>query len=165
MTTSGNYRFLGAIVVVALAISWLVYSAVQASAKSVVTVKALVEEGSPASSIRLGARVADNDISYQTSPSFELQFSVVDPPVDSSPKNFNGEAPREKVDTKIPVVFRGMRPDTFQAGRDVILEGDFDGQTFFADTLLTQCPSKYEAPIAPGSGDSSQSGDGLKKSY
>ena len=46
----------------------------------------------------------------------------------------------------IPVVYRGVIPDLFEAGRDVVIEGRRDqaGQ-FQADVLMTKCASKYEA--------------------
>jgi len=46
----------------------------------------------------------------------------------------------------VAVVYRGLRPDMFSAGRDVIIDGSFEGGSVVANTLLTQCPSKYEAP-------------------
>jgi cytochrome c-type biogenesis protein CcmE len=44
------------------------------------------------------------------------------------------------------VVYRGMIPDTFKAGAEVIVEGrrsETDSQ-FHAKTLMTKCPSKYQ---------------------
>ena len=48
-----------------------------------------------------------------------------------------------------PVVYRGIAPDTFTDGVDVVVEGrmDEDG-TFRATTLLAKCASRYES--APG---------------
>jgi cytochrome c-type biogenesis protein CcmE len=37
----------------------------------------------------------------------------------------------------------------FQAGRDVLIDGDFKNGTIVAAKLQTQCPSKYE-PAMPG---------------
>lgn len=49
-----------------------------------------------------------------------------------------------------PVVYRGIAPDTFTDGVDVVVEGRLasDG-TFQATTLLAKCASRYEN--APGS--------------
>jgi cytochrome c-type biogenesis protein CcmE len=48
----------------------------------------------------------------------------------------------------LPVVYRGVIPDQFEAGRDVVVEGKRDGAGVFrADVLMTKCASKYE----PGS--------------
>lgn len=45
----------------------------------------------------------------------------------------------------IPVRYKGLIPDTFKAGAEVIVEGSMDslGQ-FMAKTLMTKCPSKYQ---------------------
>ena len=47
--------------------------------------------------------------------------------------------------TTYPVVFRGIAPDTFTDGVDVVVEGRLgrDG-TFHATTLLAKCASRYE---------------------
>lgn len=49
-------------------------------------------------------------------------------------------------DGAVPVVYRGVVPDTFDMAESVTVAGAFaaDG-TFQADTLFVQCPSKYEA--------------------
>ena len=45
----------------------------------------------------------------------------------------------------VPVVYRGIAPDTFTDGVDVVVEGRIgqDG-TFHATTLLAKCASRYE---------------------
>jgi cytochrome c-type biogenesis protein CcmE len=83
--------------------------------------------------IRVGGRVVD-PIQYQTEPVFLLSFSVRDP---------------KGGDAVVPVEYRGLRPDMFQAGRDVLIDGDFVGGVIKAAKLQTQCPSKYE-PAVPG---------------
>lgn len=44
------------------------------------------------------------------------------------------------------VEYRGSVPDTFAAGSEVIIKGDWDEQAevFRATQLTTKCPSKYE---------------------
>lgn len=47
---------------------------------------------------------------------------------------------------QMPVVYKGVKPDTFTEGTIVIVEGQYDkkdGQ-FIADRVKTRCPSKYE---------------------
>lgn len=54
--------------------------------------------------------------------------------------------------TQLPVVYRGITPDTFTDDVDVVVEGrlDRDG-TFQATTLLAKCASRYEnTPARPG---------------
>jgi cytochrome c-type biogenesis protein CcmE len=47
----------------------------------------------------------------------------------------------------VPVVYHGLRPDLFRAGRDVVLTGTLPTRqgVFVAkrDSLVTKCPSKY----------------------
>jgi cytochrome c-type biogenesis protein CcmE len=47
--------------------------------------------------------------------------------------------------TTFPVDYRGLAPDTFTDGVDVVVEGRLgrDG-TFHATTLLAKCASRYE---------------------
>jgi cytochrome c-type biogenesis protein CcmE len=55
---------------------------------------------------------------------------------------------RDKSADRLTVVYDGALPDAFkdQAGSEVVAEGDYDGNgTFAAETLITKCPSKYEA--------------------
>lgn len=42
------------------------------------------------------------------------------------------------------VDYKGVVPDTFEAGAEVIVEGGMREDFFFAKTLMTKCPSKYE---------------------
>lgn len=83
--------------------------------------------------VRVGGRVTD-PIAYQTEPSMVLRFSVKDP---------------KGSEQSVPVVYEGLKPDMFAAGRDVLIDGDFIGGTVRASKLQTQCPSKYE-PAVPG---------------
>ncbi len=44
----------------------------------------------------------------------------------------------------LPVTYKGVVPDTFKAGGDIIVEGKLDPSgTFVATTLMPKCPSKY----------------------
>ena len=46
----------------------------------------------------------------------------------------------------IPVTYSGVIPDTFKEGTDVVVEGVLDSSgAFQATTIMTKCPSKYEA--------------------
>ena len=45
----------------------------------------------------------------------------------------------------IPVVYKGLVPDAFKPGAEVIVEGGMNGAGHFdAKTLMTKCPSKYK---------------------
>lgn len=86
--------------------------------------------------LRVAGRVTDDEINYQVEPKFELRFTIQDP-------RRHDQIPS---DVKIPVYYAGLKPDMFAPGRDVIIDGEFVDGTLQAKTLLTQCPSKYEAP-------------------
>ena len=65
--------------------------------------------------------------------------------------------------TTLTVRYNGILPDMFAEGRDVIVEGTVQDGVFHASTLLTTCPSKYEAEItdpdaAPAPGERVASG-------
>ncbi len=51
---------------------------------------------------------------------------------------------------RLPVHYTGVKPDMFQPGVDVIVEGRLgpDG-VFAASTVMTSCPSKYEEAKSP----------------
>lgn len=54
-----------------------------------------------------------------------------------------------KTPDTMKVVYKGIIPDTFKEGIHVIIEGKYDvnKQQFDAATVLTKCPSKYEAKV------------------
>jgi cytochrome c-type biogenesis protein CcmE len=57
----------------------------------------------------------------------------------------------------VAVIYHGVIPDMFQAGRDVVIEGQMDAAgTFKADVLMTKCASKYE-PQSPHKNSKEQS--------
>jgi len=54
------------------------------------------------------------------------------------------------LDGRMPVVYRGLVPDTFDQAETVTVGGRVAPEgTFVADRLFVQCPSKYEA-VPPG---------------
>jgi cytochrome c-type biogenesis protein CcmE len=79
---------------------------------------------------RVGGRVVPGSVHYDAR-TLDLRFTLVD--------IASGR-------TTYPVHHNGPVPDTFQEGRDVVVEGKLgaDG-TFQATTVLTKCGSRYEA--------------------
>ena len=57
----------------------------------------------------------------------------------------------EEKQSVLSVVYKGITPDMFKDGGEVVVEGTLaeDG-VFHASTLLTSCPSKYEAEKEAG---------------
>ena len=140
-------KFVIAVCVIVLALGALITSATTSTAKSVVTVTELVSTKAQHKDIRLGARLTADEIDYQVEPELKLQFRVHD--IISEDDTY--EKKSAVAQASIPVLFEGIMPDTLKPGRDVILEGTYDGERFHATSLLTQCPSKYEPPVAPQS--------------
>lgn len=80
----------------------------------------------------------------------------INAPLDKSSIQFDDKTLTLKFNLKednllLPVVYKGIKPDTFEQGESVVAEGKLgaDG-TFHASTILVKCPSKYESE-APAS--------------
>ncbi len=133
--------FLSLVVFFMVAGGVLVYQATQGTSSLVLMPSELVSRAHARDlpRIRVGGKVAE-PIEYQTEPSFILRFRVSDP----TAGDVAGAA-------TVPVEYRNLKPDMFQAGRDVLIDGDFKNGTIVAAKLQTQCPSKYE-PALPGAG-------------
>ena len=114
----------------------LVFQASRVGTSDVLLPSKLAAEPAGASvpRIRVAGRVSTDPIEYAVQPTFELKFTVLDPGAKGGGAGL------------IPVVYRGVKPDMFAPGRDVIMDGNFTGGALEATKLLTQCPSKYEAP-------------------
>ena len=53
-------------------------------------------------------------------------------------------------DRRLPVMYHGVMPDTFQQSESVVVEGTLSANGVFeARTLLVKCPSRYEPVVAP----------------
>ena len=113
-------------------IGFLVVTAMQTSAVYYLTVselKALGQsvQGQP---VRVAGHVADGSIQRDPT-SFLVQFDATD------------------ASGRLPVTYRGVLPDIFGDGVEVVVEGRYgDDGVFVASTLLAKCPSKFET--APG---------------
>jgi cytochrome c-type biogenesis protein CcmE len=118
------------------AVTYLVYAGVRESSVYYLTIEeflpqkeALADEG-----IRVAGRVRDGSVQQKTtSAGTELRFVLGD---------FNK-------DNGVPVQYSGILPDMFAEGRDVIVEGKYSREGVLrAHTIMTSCPSKYEAEAA-----------------
>lgn len=80
--------------------------------------------------VKVGGRVAPGTVAFDQQ-TLDLRFDVID---------------IESGTTAFPVHYQGPLPDTFEEGRDVVIEGRFTAAgTFEATTVLTKCGSRYEA--------------------
>lgn len=80
--------------------------------------------------VKVGGRVVPGTVDFKER-SLDLSFHIVD---------------IENPATQFPVHYVGPLPDTFEEGRDVVVEGKFSAAGVFeATTVLTKCGSRYEA--------------------
>ena len=131
-----NRIFISIVVAVVLIGGLMVFQATQADSTAVVLPSDLVVAGAPSSRprIRVAGRVSKAEVKYSVTPKFELTFSIDNPGTPASEQGL------------VKVIYQGIKPDMFATGRDVIIDGNFNSGTLEATKLLTQCPSKYEAP-------------------
>lgn len=120
-------RFLIGGLVVALAIGYIIYSAMQGATMYYLTVSELLARGSAVygEQLRLSGKVVEGTV--QSDPkSMVLRFVVADD------------------NNRLPVVYKGVVPDAFKPGAEVVLEGKLTSAgTFEATVLLAKCPTKY----------------------
>jgi cytochrome c-type biogenesis protein CcmE len=99
-----------------------------------------------------------NAIYYLTLKEFETQRSTlvgqpirINAPLDKTSIQFDDKTLLLKFNLQednlaLPVVYKGVKPDTFEQGESVVVEGRLgtDG-VFQASNILVKCPSKYES--------------------
>lgn len=131
MTRVGR-KILIAVAVFVLVGGYLAYSGVRSGMAYYLTVGELLDRAATVmdSDIRLSGKVAVDGLAWDQV-SGNLQFLVTDGT------------------RTLPVRYRGVVPDAFKPGAEVVVEGRFDGTAFDAARLFAKCPSKFEA--RPGS--------------
>jgi len=91
--------------------------------------------------LNVGGRVADGSIE-RSKGTLEYRFKIESRPP-AAPAVLMAE-------------YRGLVPDTFKSGGEVVATGKMrDDGVFQAETIMAKCPSKYDAKIEPGKGASS----------
>jgi cytochrome c-type biogenesis protein CcmE len=125
---------IGAAVVVS-AMAYLMFSGTTASTAFFLTVPELQKRVSTlrGEAVRVAGKVTNDPIQWDVR-NLALAFTMGDDAY------------------RIPVQYHGVKPDMFQAGADVIVEGRVsqDG-VLVASNLMTSCPSKYEEDKRPTS--------------
>ena len=134
-------RFLIASLLLVGAVAYLMYTGVRQSAVYYLTIgeflakkETLANEG-----IRVAGRVTKGSVTKKMTPAGEeLNFRLGDFKTD-------GDGGAEV--GSVAVYFVGVTPDMFKAegGSDVIVEGKYRNGVVHAQSVLTSCPSKYEA--------------------
>ena len=115
--------------IVFLAIGYLGFMGFQSSATYYYTVSELLEQKSSIydNSMRVNGQIIPGSIEQEPG-SFTLRFTIIDT---------EGE-------DRLPVVYRGVVPDTFKVDNEVVVEGHLNSDgAFQAHTLMTKCPSRY----------------------
>lgn len=99
-----------------------------------VTVKE-AEAQQPKRSVRISGDVVPGTIHYDAN-NFLLTFKIED----------------EQNCDQMAVVYKGVAPDTFKDGMQIVATGTYDpgARTLNASDLLVKCPSKYQAAAKSG---------------
>jgi cytochrome c-type biogenesis protein CcmE len=122
-----NRKIFAAVVVFVLAGAYLAYSGARSSMAYYLTVGELLDRAGAMrqADIRLSGTVSAGTIAHDPVAG-TLAFRVTD----------GARA--------LDVRYRGVVPDAFKDGAEVVVEGRFDGRTFTASRLFAKCPSKFE---------------------
>ncbi|GAU07680.1 cytochrome c maturation protein CcmE [Desulfoplanes formicivorans] len=133
MTKQANQKwiYLTAFACLFAGIGYLLFSGLSKDSVYFLNVsEALAMDSSQLSQARLFGNVATQGLE-RSSDAMELSFVLVD---------------KKDATQTLPVHYRGVVPDTFKPGVEVIVEGGLDPGTrvFKAKTLMTKCPSKYK---------------------
>lgn len=116
-------------IILFVAIAYLGFMGYRSSASFYFTVSQLIAEGDSVygKALRVQGQVLPGSVE-QKATDLTLKFTITE----------GGQS--------VPVFYRGVVPDTFQAGGDIVVVGRLDPDGVFqADTLMPKCPSKYEA--------------------
>ncbi|MBF0274533.1 MAG: cytochrome c maturation protein CcmE [Nitrospinae bacterium] len=127
-------KFAGGSLVIVAAIIYLISAGISKSSLYYLTVEELVAEGSSAynKGMRVEGKVVPGSI-VRKDEKMELTFNLG--------KNLSF----------VPVTYTGVIPDMFKDDTKVVVEGTFSSNGIFkANTLMTSCPSKYEASKEEG---------------
>ncbi len=58
----------------------------------------------------------------------------------------------------VTTAYRGVVPDTFKGGAEVVVTGRLDGGGFHAESMTAKCPSKYDPKVGNPAGVGKASG-------
>ena len=126
-------RLIVALTAAVLLASALVYTSFSAATEASTPSELLAHPVSPDRSVQLTGKVVAGSVKKSGD---TLRFSV---------RDRNGKGP------SVPVIYTGVVPDPFRAGREILVTGKLKGGTFAGerDSLVTKCPSKFQTK--PGS--------------
>lgn len=129
------WGFLIAGVAIAAAVVYLVIANTGASAEYYMTIHQLETCSSCAGqTVRVAGFVAPTGL-VKDDATQTVRFVITDTATSATPT--------------MPVVYKGIVPDAFKAGAQVVVEGTYQNGVFQAGTVLAKCPSKFQA-ATPG---------------
>jgi cytochrome c-type biogenesis protein CcmE len=114
--------------IVSLVIGYLIFTSIQGSTAPYLTVTELQGKGPSIyeRNVRVTGVIQGESIDWNAQ-DLILKFEIAD------------EGGR------LPVVYKGLRPDMFQDGAQAVVDGRYtEGGVFEAHNLVLKCPSKYE---------------------
>jgi len=123
-------RFIVGAVVIAAAVSYLVYAGIRTTSQYYFEIDEFVEargdhEGED---LRVKGWVRDGSMKWDARTN-DLSFDLA----------------RKDGADPVPVAYNGILPDMFAEGREVVVEGHYGAGALAAKQIMTSCPSKYEA--------------------
>ena len=127
-------RFVVGAVLIAAAVSYLVYAGIRTTSMYYFEIQEFLahRDGLAGETLRVKGWVRHGSIDRNVATN-ELRFDLA----------------RQDDTSGIPVSYRGIMPDMFSEGREVVVEGRYDGHGLAARQIMTSCPSKYE-PVVDG---------------
>ena len=117
------------------AIAYLITTGINSTSKYFFTVDELMNQqvSYAGSGLKVKGTVVNGSINRDPNDYLKVNFSI------------------EENKSTLNVTYNGVTPDMFQDGREVVVEGILaQNGEFHAETLLTSCPSKYEAEKEAG---------------
>lgn len=116
-------------IIVFLAIGYLGYTAFTSAATYYYSVSEVLKQGDLIynKNVRVNGQVASGSVERESA-GLILRFTIIDVNEGKS----------------LPVVYRGVVPDTFKVDNEVVIEGYLDSDGIFqAHTLMPKCPTRY----------------------
>lgn len=132
------WGFLVAGVAILAAVAYLVIANTGATAEYYMTIHQLQTCSTCAGkTVRVAGFVAQNGL-VKDDATQTVRFIITD----------NAQAATQTM----PVVYKGIVPDAFKAGAQVVVEGTYASGAFQASMVLAKCPSKFQAATPGASG-------------
>jgi cytochrome c-type biogenesis protein CcmE len=127
-------RFIVGAVVIAAAVSYLVYAGIRTTSQYYFEIDEFLDARAAheGEDLRVKGWVRDGSMKW-----------------DARTNDLVFELARKDGADPVPVAYNGILPDMFAEGREVVVEGHYGGGALDARQIMTSCPSKYEAGETP----------------